>query len=391
MKSQNQSLTQTNSLELQWSQFIADEHNCLLESALSNENYLAQNPIAIFNDFEKLSDYLKKNPKLFKLKDLGFTLLKSYNGKEYLQLHGEIKKIAAIEIKYPFEKIDAKIQFPDKEKYINSILKCQKYIYEGDIYQANLCHKFLLKPDLDYSLKQIKNLIYSRLRKLNPTDYLAIADFEDWVVFSSSPESLLKIENIKNEFHLKSSPIKGTALLSQTPEELRSSKETAEHIMIVDLIRNDLGRISKTGSVKVKKLLKDSEHTNLKHLISDVSSVLKEETFFKVHGVKIPDFKTIFKAMFPGGSITGAPKIRSMEVIKELEMNPRELFTGSLGYYKFHEQRGEFNILIRSIFYNKKTKELSFSTGAGITCASDPDKEYEETLLKAQKLIEVFE
>ena len=104
----------------------------------------------------------------------------------------------------------------------------------------------------------------------------------------------------------------------------------------------------------------------------------------------IPNFDEIFSAIFPGGSITGAPKIRSMQIIKELEKIDRELFTGSLGYYKFQEQKGAFNILIRSIFYNKKTQELSFSTGAGITSASDPQKEYKETLLKAEKLIEVF-
>jgi para-aminobenzoate synthetase component I len=385
-------LTQINSRELQWSEFIANEHNCLLESGLSNQNYLAQDPIGIFNSFDELFTYLKSKPELLNFEDLGFTILKSYEAEEYIQLYTTIEKLENIEIKYPIEKIDGEIIYPDKEHYKKAVEKCQKYIHEGDIYQANLCHEFVVKPSADYSLKQIKNLIYSRLRKLNPTNYLAIADFGKWLVFSSSPESLLKIDHSsKDGFELISSPIKGTALLEDSLEELKNEKESAEHIMIVDLIRNDLGRIAKTGSVKVSKLLYDTKHSNLQHLESDVTADLDEKFILEINSVKIPDFKEIFKAIFPGGSITGAPKIRSMQVIDELESKKRVLFTGSLGFYKFKKQKGAFNILIRSIFYNKETGALSFNTGAGITSASDPEKEYEETLLKAQKLIEVFE
>ncbi len=381
-------LTQTNSQELQWSQFIANEHNSLLES--SSKNFLAQNPLALFSSFEELHLYLSSNPDLLKLKDLGFTLLYGYDESLYIQLYKEVSEIDKPIINDTKLKLLSQIIYPNEKKYTQAILECQKYIYEGDIYQANISHEFgvqLLKP---YTLEQIKDFVYSRLRKLNPANYMAIADFKDWLVFSSSPESLLKIEGKDQEFLLTSSPIKGTALLSQSACELRSSKEIAEHIMIVDLIRNDLGRISVTGSVEVKNLLRDSRHTNLQHLISDVESTLKKELIHEINGVTIPDFKEIFKAMFPGGSITGAPKIKSMELIKELEDKPRGAFTGSLGYYKFNQQAGEFNILIRSIFYNKKSKVLSFNTGAGITSASNPKQEYEETLLKAEKLIEVF-
>ncbi len=383
-------LTPINSQELQWSEFIANEFNCFLETSNSKNNLIAQNPIGFFSSFKDLDQYLKNNPDLLELEDLGFTLLKAYDGDLLIQLYAKINEIEEFDIAQSKIPIKAQVNYPNAAQYKEAVLNCQKHIREGDIYQANICHEFEVKLLNSYSLSEIKDFIYSRLRLLNPAKYMAIAEFTDWVVFSSSPESLLKIELINNEFELTSSPIKGTVDIQQSSTELRSEKEIAEHIMIVDLIRNDLGKISKTGSVKVINLLKDSKHTNLQHLISDIQAKLKTKLSYSINETIIPDFEEIFNAIFPGGSITGAPKIRSMKVIDELEPKKRALYTGSLGYYKFNKYQGEFNILIRSVFYNKKTQALTFNTGAGITSASDPEKEYSETLLKAQKLIEVF-
>lgn len=383
-------LTPINSQEHQWSGFIANEFNCFLETSNSKNNLIAQNPIGFFSSFKDLDQYLKNNPDLLELEDLGFTLLKAYDGELFIQLYAEINEIERFDIAQSKTSIKTKISYPSTAKYKEAVLNCQKFIREGDIYQANICHEFEVKLLNNYSLSEVKDFIYTRLRLLNPAKYMAIADFTDWVVFSSSPESLLKIELVENEFELTSSPIKGTGDLKQSSTELRSEKEIAEHIMIVDLIRNDLGKISKTGSVKVINLLQDSKHTNLQHLVSDIRAKLKTNLSYKIKETIIPNFEEIFNAIFPGGSITGAPKIRSMKVIDELESSKRALYTGSLGYYKFNKYQGEFNILIRSIFYNKTTQGLTFNTGAGITSASDPEKEYSETLLKAQKLIEVF-
>ncbi len=380
----------TNSLEHQWSEFIASDNSCLLEGSDSS-SYIASGFIQEFKDFDTLYAFLKVNTNLLTLENLAMVFLKSYDGKTYIKLFEELKEIKNPKLDDRYQELKNIILFPAQESYKKAIKQCQAHVKEGDIYQANLCHKFIVKLQEKYSKETIKNTIYKKLRKLNPSEYMALAEFEDHIVFSSSPESLLKIELKDGDYNLSSSPIKGTAYLGEDLETLMNAKEKAEHIMIVDLIRNDLGRISQTASVKVEKLLEDKQYKNLQHLVSKIKSKLKKDLSFNIEGLSIPDFETIFDAIFPGGSITGAPKIKSIEIIEGLESNPRELFTGSLGFYKFNQQKGEFNILIRSIFYKKETAELSFSTGAGITSSSDPQKEYEETLLKAQKLIEVFE
>jgi len=386
-------LTQTSLPELQWSQFLETELSCLLETNIQGKNLLAQNPIGIFTSFQSLNQYLEKNPDLLELEDLGFVALKTYDGQEFISLYCEILEIQKPHIEFSNKKIANKIIYPDKKQYFNAIKKCQKHIYEGDIYQANLCHEFQVQVtnSLATDIKELKNFIYSRLRTLNPSQYLALAEFSDWLVFSSSPESFLKIYYKENDFILESSPLKGTAQLKTSLQELKNDKECAEHIMIVDLIRNDLSKIAKKASVKTQNLLTANNKSNLQHLESTISAKLNQENLFCVNATKIPDFAKIFNNICPGGSISGAPKKRALEIINELESTSRELFSGTLGYYKFQKQEGEFNILIRSIFYNKNTGKLSFNTGAGITHASKPEQEYQETLLKAEKLIEVFD
>jgi len=236
----------------------------------------------------------------------------------------------------------------------------------------------------------------SRLRRTNDRNVLGVhEDHED------DKNAEIGVRQHAYDWVIESSPIKGTADLSKKNELLISEKEKAEHIMIIDLIRNDLSRISKTGSVKVSEFMEIKKFKNLFHLVSKVSSVLNEDSFLKISSehrsskpwmtnksqnfTSIPDLEKIFSATFPGGSITGTPKIRAMEIIKELEGIKRGPYTGSIGYFKFHEG-GEFNIIIRSLVYDKIKQELSFHSGAGITSGSNPEEEFKEIQLKAEKI-----
>ena len=291
-----------------------------------------------------------------------------------------------------------KVIKPDDTDYIAAVKKCQEYIKEGDIYQANIAHKFRVQGE---GVKGEGVTIYERLKALNPAPYSGYMDFEDFEIISSSPESFLKFTKQNQDWLISSSPIKGTAKLNELSSLMESSKERAEHIMIVDLIRNDLGRICQPGTIKADELMSIHKFKNLYHYISTVTGLLRHPGLIegspnKARGSstpsqnnKIPNFEKIFAATFPGGSITGTPKIRCMEIIKELESGPRGLFTGAMGYFRFQDG-GEFNILIRTIIHDKKTDEWSFHTGSGITAYSDPEKELEESYLKAEKLVEVF-
>jgi para-aminobenzoate synthetase component 1 len=297
---------------------------------------------------------------------------------------------------------DFSIKNFNQNEYIRKIQECQKYIEEGDIYQANISEKISWSKEL--SNDDIEKL-YENLKAENPAPYSAFINYSNYAILSSSPESFLKIypKNHKDDKNaeigvplhtydwvIESSPIKGTADLSKKNELLISEKEKAEHIMIIDLIRNDLSRISKTGSVKVSEFMEIKKFKNLFHLVSKVSSILNEDSFLKVSSksqnfTSIPDLEKIFSATYPGGSITGTPKIRAMEIIKELEGIKRGPYTGSIGYFKFHEG-GEFNIIIRSLVYEKIKQELSFHSGAGITSGSNPEEELKEIELKAEKI-----
>lgn len=348
--------------------------------------YTANDLIKKFSGFENLNSFLEENPEIFKYSNSGFTCLVTYEGNIEIQLYQNIEK----DIKpgsLTRLSFNAEIVEPSQENFIDAIKKCQRYIKEGDIYQANLAHKFLVQTNDKLGASCLQEL-YQKLDKLNPSPYNGFIETDNYIICSSSPESFLEINGLDN-FKISSSPIKGTANLTKLNKMLMSAKEKAEHIMIVDLIRNDIGRIAKTGTVSVEDLLGIHKYENLYHFVSKVSALIKEENLIKIGNYKIPDFAKIFKACFPGGSITGAPKIRAMEIIKELEGCERGPYTGTMGFYKFSGY-GNFNILIRSIVYNKKTNELSFHSGAGITSGSDPEEEYQETLLKAEKLIEVF-
>lgn len=258
-----------------------------------------------------------------------------------------------------------------KEEYIKSIGRVKRYIKNGDIYQANLTQRFETKYTRDAWL------LYQRLRNINPAPFSSFIDYGDFQIISSSPERFLRVDKRK----IQTRPIKGTIARGINKEQdllnkkilLNSEKDKSELIMIVDVARNDLGRISKIGTVKVEKLFSLEKYPTVYHLVSTITGELRED-------VKFAD---IIKATFPGASITGAPKIRAMEIIEELEPTRRNIYTGSIGYLDFNGNM-DFNIVIRTIIL--KSGKAFFQAGGGIVWDSDKESEYKESILKAKTL-----
>lgn len=273
-----------------------------------------------------------------------------------------------------FPKTKVKSNFK-KDEYIKAVDKVREYIKAGDIYQANLTQRFKGKVSMNsYEL-------YRDLRRFSPAPFGAFLNFEDVNIISNSPERFIKcVDNI-----IETRPIKGTRPRGKTVEEdlifreelLNSEKDKSELLMIVDLERNDLGRVSKIGTVKVPELFKLEEYSNVHHLVATVVGEISEDK----------DSVDIIKSTFPGGSITGAPKIRAMEIIDELEGVQRSVYTGSIGYIGFDGVL-DLNIAIRTII--KKEEDIYFQVGGGITWDSNPQEEYEETLHKAQSIMKAL-
>ena len=262
-----------------------------------------------------------------------------------------------------------------KNKFENAVKKVQNYIRQGDIYQANLTQRFSGQTVLSsYEL-------YRDLRKFSPAPFGAFLNFEGSHILSNSPERFIKCVDKKVETR----PIKGTRPRGKNKEEdlklqqelINSEKDRAELLMIVDLERNDIGRISKIGSVKVPELFVIEPYANVNHLVATVVGELDDNK----------DCIDIIKSTFPGGSITGAPKIRAMEIIDELEPTQRNVYTGSIGYIGFNGDM-DLNIAIRTIV--KQNENVYFQVGGGITWDSNPQDEYQETLDKAKSIMKAL-
>lgn len=262
-----------------------------------------------------------------------------------------------------------------KAEYMKALDSVHEYIRAGDIYQTNLTQRF--NTDLQVTPLEL----YNELRKINPAPFASYIDFGAGQIVSSSPERFIKIQGR----NIETRPIKGTMPRGKTPAEdaanrqtlIDSEKDKAELLMIVDLERNDLGRIAKTGTVKVPELYKLEEYETVFHLVATVTAELKD-------GLDAID---CVKATFPGGSITGAPKIRAMEIIDELEPTQRNIYTGSIGYIGFNGDL-DLNIVIRTIVC--KEGKGYFQVGGGIVWDSDNQSEYEETFHKGKALMEAL-
>ncbi|WP_069650287.1 aminodeoxychorismate synthase component I [Caloranaerobacter ferrireducens] len=262
-----------------------------------------------------------------------------------------------------------------KKEYLQSIERIRDYIRSGDVYQVNLTQRF------EGKVIATGYEIYKDLRTVSPAPFGAYLNFEEVEILSNSPERFIKVK----DRIVETRPIKGTRPRGKTYEEdlclreelLNSEKDKAELLMIVDLERNDIGKVAKIGSVKVPELFKLEEYSNVHHLVSTVVGELDEGK----------DLVDLIKAVFPGGSITGAPKVRAMEIIDELEPNQRNVYTGCIGYLGF-DGSIDLNIAIRTIV--KKGDCVYFQVGGGITWDSNPYDEYEETLHKAKSIIKAL-
>ncbi len=259
-----------------------------------------------------------------------------------------------------------------RDRYLVAAQQVIDYIFAGDIFQANLSQR-LLWPTVEHPLE-----IYRRLRAANPAPFGGFLQYDDWAVLSSSPERFLELRGKS----VKTRPIKGTRQRHREPQldlfrqdELREShKDHAENVMIVDLLRNDLSRVCAPGSIQVPELCTVETFETVSHLVSEVVGELEPGQ----------DFWELLAATFPGGSITGAPKVRAMQIISELEQVARGPYCGSL-FYLGCDGSADSSILIRTMTY--RSGWLQFPVGGGIVAESQPAAEYEETLHKAQGML----
>tara|TARA_B100001939_G_scaffold346792_1_gene366492 strand:+ start:156 stop:1301 length:1146 start_codon:yes stop_codon:yes gene_type:complete len=337
--------------------------------------------------FDSLDDFLNKHSGKHIL------IFISYDVKNHIEdlqtNHKNVLKFPLIHCIVPVEKHRFKgfefekkmnedhIQFEpkiSKKKYIETIRKIKNHIQNGDFYEANFCYEWT---------SNVKNFnaknIFGKLSNLTQAPYKVYADLMQHYVLSASPELFLK----KRGNQLLSSPIKGTRkrMTDETSDneikkELHeNTKERAENIMIVDLVRNDLSKIAKRNTVKVKELCQVYTFKNIHQMISTISCDLKNNV----------SFGDIIKATFPMGSMTGAPKLRVMKLMDKYEPSRRGLYSGSIGKIK---PNGDFdlNVVIRTLIYNKAKQLLSFHVGGAITIQSSAEDEYEETLIKAASL-----
>ena len=263
-----------------------------------------------------------------------------------------------------------------KEEYLTKIKKIKTHIQQGDIYETNFCYKWEAYQKLENGYQ-----LYEKLEKLTKAPFSVYAELNNHIILSASPERFLKKRGTK----LISQPIKGTSkrssnivadmeLINKLKED---PKERAENIMIVDLVRNDLSKVAINNSVTVEELCEVYTFKNIHQMISTVSCEIDSST----------SFSEILKGLFPMGSMTGVPKIRAMELMEHYEESKRGLYSGALGVML---PNGDFdlNVVIRTLVYNKNNNCLSFNVGGAITMESCPEKEYEETLIKAKAILD---
>ena len=281
------------------------------------------------------------------------------------------------EKRYPAPDIKSRIV---EEDYISIVKKLQHHILRGDCYEINFCQEFYAENALIDPLT-----VYQSLVNVSPNPFSALYKLNDRYCVCASPERYFK----KSGGNIFLQPIKGTAKRNLEDKDLdeqnrlqlsTSEKEKSENVMVVDLVRNDLSRVCKQGSVKVDELFGIYSFPQVHQMISTISGSLEE-------GI---DWIDVVKATFPMGSMTGAPKKRVMEIIERYEHTRRGLFSGAIGYIS-PQGDADFNVVIRSVLYNAVLKYISFQAGSAITFYSDPVEEYKECLLKAEMIKQVLE
>jgi len=263
-----------------------------------------------------------------------------------------------------------------REEYMEGVLQAQEYIRQGDVFQV------VLSQRLQTSVRSRPLDIYRILRTVNPSPYMFYLSFGDLKIIGSSPEMLVRVEDGIAEMR----PIAGTRPRGSTPEEdrrlaeelLADEKERAEHVMLVDLGRNDLGRVCRYGTVCVPEMMRVERYSHVMHLVSDVQGEVAEGK----------DAFDVLAAVFPAGTLTGAPKVRAMEIIDEMEPTRRGVYGGAVGYFSWSGSSDNC-IAIRTMVM--KGEKVYIQAGAGIVADSDPDREYAESLNKARALVRSLE
>ena len=363
--------------------YLAYDLGFLLEDKLNRQSLDDLGIADCFFGFYNTAVIIDHFKKLLHISALGFPekttrLQKSLCELNLKKIHNLISRglseRKAHKLNLPERPAELKSNFTRKD-YIAAINRAKRYIKAGDIYQVNLSQRFQTETGLSASQ------IYQKLRAVSPTYFSAYLDCRDYQIISSSPERFLKLE----QDTATTRPMKGTRPrfnskiknLRFRRELLESEKDKAELMMIVDLERNDLGRVCAYDSIKVDSLREIEEYNTVFQTTAAISG--------KLH--KDKDRIDLLRACFPGGSITGCPKIRAMEIIDELEPHARSIYTGCLGYLSFSGGM-DFNILIRSMLKIKTA--LYFGVGGGIVADSQAQAEYEETLVKAKGMIQAI-
>ncbi len=272
-------------------------------------------------------------------------------------------------------------QVEPASRFRQQVEAVRDYIAAGDVYQVNLARQWRVRPQPVGIKLPSATQLFRQLAWSNPAPFAGLLQWQGLALISSSPERLVR----RRGSQLETRPIAGTRPRSHNAtadadlmaELIAHPKERAEHIMLLDLERNDLGRICLTGSVEVDELMAIESYTHVHHIVSNVCGQVAPETVFS----------QVMKAVFPGGTITGCPKIRCMEIIQELEQRPRGAYTGTMGYLN-HTGDMDSNILIRTVV--KHANQLHFMAGAGIVIDSEPQREVAETAHKAEGLLRAF-
>ena len=331
---------------------LSRPNNLIIYDNLKKKIFYIEN---IYNDL-KIKNYYEKYNSVVR----NFELFQDY----------EVIKLPE---KFTYKKNNNKIKSNiTKIKFKDLVRKAKEYIYKGDIFQVVLSQRFERK----FEKKPLE--IYNHLRKSNPSPFMFYFNYQDFKILGSSPEILVRLRN--NEITIR--PIAGTRPRGKNRAQdlkfkndlLSDKKELAEHLMLLDLGRNDVGKVSKINTVKVTEKFNVEKYSHVMHIVSNVVGKFNNKT---------PIFETLLSG-FPAGTVSGAPKIRAMEIIDELEKNKRKLYAGGIGYFT---PNGEFDTCIALRTALIKNNKFYVQAGAGVVADSDPEKEYVETVNKAKALM----
>ena len=345
-------------------------NNCKDDLGLPDVRIIRPRVLIIHDNLKKKIFYIVNVFKDEKIKDYK---KKYFDIKNELNFLKSLSEIPSIKINNKYKKINLKIKSnTSKEKFMSIVSRAKKYIKIGDIFQVVLSQRFeakLTKEPLE---------IYKKLRVTNPSPFMYFFNFQDFQIIGASPEILVRLRN--NQITIR--PIAGTRPRGKNNKQdnffakdlLKDKKELSEHLMLLDLGRNDVGKVSRINSVKVTEKFKIEKYSHVMHIVSNVVGIFNK---------KYSKFRSLLSG-FPAGTVSGAPKIRAMEIIDELEKTKRKVYAGGIGYFSAN---GEFDTCIALRTALVKNGKFYVQAGAGIVADSKPKNEYKETINKAKALL----